>query len=57
MRYGGVDPNDVCGGTTSIATGQALSDIALELTQSGCPRLGYSCPADVPHCIQGTCGT
>jgi hypothetical protein len=54
-RYGGVDPDDVCGGVTDATTGRTLARIASELDDARCPRLGYSCPAMQPRCEAGTC--
>lgn len=55
VRYGGVDPQAVCGGTTDVETGRALTQIDSERDAAGCPRPGYSCPAIEPRCVDGTC--
>ena len=55
VRYGGVDPDDLCGGVTDAKTGRSLKRISEELDAARCPRAGYSCPAMVPTCDAGAC--
>jgi hypothetical protein len=54
-RFGGVDPDDVCGGVTDAKTGRSLQAISEELDAARCPRLAYSCPAMQPRCDAGAC--
>jgi hypothetical protein len=53
--YGGLDPDDVCGGATDADTARRLAEIADESTAAGCPRPGYSCPAIAVRCTDGFC--
>ncbi len=55
VAYGGVDPEDLCGGATDAETGRALREISAELDSARCPRPGYSCPAIERRCVAGTC--
>lgn len=55
VRYGGVDPNNVCGGVTDGATARSLDKIAAEAAAAACPKPGYSCPAMVPRCLARMC--
>ena len=54
-RYGGVDPEKVCGGVTDVETARTLTRLGDEATAAGCPRAPYSCPALEPHCVSGVC--
>jgi hypothetical protein len=53
--YGGMDPDNVCGGMTDVDTARALTRISDESTEAGCPRPGYSCPAILVRCTEGVC--
>jgi hypothetical protein len=53
--YGGLDPDDVCGGLTDATTARELTKIADESDQAGCPRPGYSCPSIAVRCTEGRC--
>ncbi|MBI5488393.1 MAG: hypothetical protein HY905_13755 [Deltaproteobacteria bacterium] len=54
-KYGGLDPDQVCGGSTDAATARALTGIADESDAAGCPRPGYSCPPIAVRCLDGVC--
>jgi hypothetical protein len=54
-RYGGVDPEHVCGGVTDAETARKLTQLAEDPSASKCPKPGYSCPALVPKCTDGVC--
>lgn len=53
--YGGLDPETLCGGSTDLATSDALHALGDESDAAGCPRPGYSCPAIANHCEDGRC--
>jgi hypothetical protein len=53
--YGGVDPDNVCGGMTDADTARRLTGIADDSTEAGCPRPGYSCPPILVRCTDGLC--
>ncbi len=53
--YGGIDPDNVCGGMTDVDTARRLTEIADESSEAGCPRPGYSCPAIAVRCTDGFC--
>lgn len=53
--YGGLDPDDVCGGATDVATALRLEEIDAESTEAGCPRPGHSCSVIEPACVNGLC--
>jgi hypothetical protein len=53
--YGGVDPLDVCGGATDVATARALDRIAQARVDAVCGAPGYSCIPIRPHCADGAC--
>lgn len=55
QRYGGVDPDDVCGGVTDRQTAQALTDVRAQMDAAQCMALPYSCPAYAGECVDGTC--
>lgn len=54
-RYGGVDPDDVCGGVTDVSTAKALAQIRQDMDEDQCQALSYSCPALPPKCVVGAC--
>lgn len=54
-RFGGVQPDDVCGGVTDAATATALTSIRAEMDDAGCMALPYSCPALEARCVAGMC--
>ena len=54
-RYGGVDPENVCGGVIDAETARDLTRIAEDPAGAACPRPGYSCPPLEPHCVSGLC--
>ena len=53
--YGGLDPENVCGGSTDAETARRLREIGEESAAAGCPRPGYSCPPIVVRCADGLC--
>ena len=55
-RYGGVDPDNVCGGVTDAETARRLMQIGEDPARPACPIPSYSCPPIEPGCISGVCG-
>jgi len=53
--YGGLDPENVCGGATDAETARALTQIGDESDAAGCPRPGYSCSPIALRCLDGFC--
>jgi hypothetical protein len=53
--YGGVDPLDVCGGATGVATARALDRITEQRVEAVCGAPAYSCIPIRPHCAAGAC--
>ena len=54
-RYGAVDPDDLCGGSTDRATAKALAEVRDTMRDAGCPAPPYSCPAYEGVCTDGKC--
>lgn len=53
--YGGVDPDDVCGGVTDMTAVRALRKVRADMDDAGCMALPYSCPALEAKCVRGQC--